>query len=140
MKFSHCLYVFFFSNKAKTAVSARCVAPPPGSDEVQQMLPTFADFVEFMLDLGGFVVLAGLGQALAHGLQLLLVLLSHTDLFLVVLERRRQRGSEPEVVFPNVKCNSIELHTIQKQWSQRCTWKLQELDNRAGVGVEGLCP
>lgn len=92
----------------------RCVAPPPGSDEVQQMLPTFADFVEFVLDLGGFVVLAGFGKALAHGLQLLLVLLSHADLFLVVLERRRQRGSEREVVFPIGRSNSIELHNIQK--------------------------
>lgn len=96
----------------ENAVSARCVAPPPGSDEIQQMLPTFADFVEFVLDLGGFVVLAGLGQALAHGLQLLLVLLSHADLFLVVLERRRQRRSEQEVRFSNVR-SSIELHATQ---------------------------
>lgn len=66
------------------------LAHPPGSDEVQQMLPALADFVQFVLDLGSFAVLAGPGQALAHHLQLLLVLLSHADLLLVVLGQRQQ--------------------------------------------------
>lgn len=73
--------------KTRKCRLCECVAPPPGGDEVQQMLPALADFVELVLDLGGFVVLAGLGQALAHRLQLLLVLLSHADLLLVVLGR-----------------------------------------------------
>lgn len=68
----------------------KSLAHPPGSDEVQQMLPALADFVQFVLDLGSFVVLAGPGQALTHHLQLLLVLLSHTDLLLVVLGQRQQ--------------------------------------------------
>lgn len=54
------------------------------------MLPALADFAEFVLDLGSFAVLAGPGQALAHNLQLLLVLLSDTDLLLVVLGERHQ--------------------------------------------------
>lgn len=54
------------------------------------MLPALADFVEFVLDLGSFAVLAGPGQALAHSLQLLLVLLSYTDLLLVVLGETHQ--------------------------------------------------
>ncbi|TNN68502.1 hypothetical protein EYF80_021287 [Liparis tanakae] len=61
---------------------------PPGSDEVQQVLPALANFAEFVLDLGRLAVLAGPGQAGAHNLQLLLVLLSYTDLLLVVLVER----------------------------------------------------
>lgn len=52
------------------------------------MLPALVDFAEFVLDLNSFAVLAGPGQALAHILQLLLVLLSYTDLLLVVLGER----------------------------------------------------
>lgn len=49
------------------------------------MLPALADFVEFVLDFRRLAVLAGPGQTLTHNLQLLLVLLSDTDLLLVVL-------------------------------------------------------
>lgn len=108
--------------KSRKCRLCECVAPPPGGDEVQQMLPALADFVELVLDLGGFVVLAGLGQALAHRLQLLLVLLSHADLLLVVLGRTetiesgsaqgqaewcgaRSRRSHA------VRCNSMKLQT-----------------------------
>ena len=49
------------------------------------MLPALIDFAEFVLDLNGLAVLAGPCQALAHILQLLLVLLRYTDLLLVVL-------------------------------------------------------
>lgn len=68
-----------------------CLSPahPPGSDEVQQVLPALTDFGEFVLDLSSFAVLAGSGQALAHNLQLLLILLSHADLLLVVLGERQ---------------------------------------------------
>lgn len=66
------------------------ILPPPGSDEVQQVLPAFADFAEFVLDLGCLVVLTGFGQTLAHDLQLLLVFLSHTDFLLVVLEQNTE--------------------------------------------------
>lgn len=65
---------------------------PPGSDEVQQVLPALVDFAEFVLDLGSLAVLAGPGQALTHNLQLLLVLLSYTDLLLVVLERETHQA------------------------------------------------
>lgn len=66
------------------------ILPPPGSDEVQQVLPAFADFAEFVFDLGRLVVLTGFGQTLAHDLQLLLVFLSHTDFLLVVLEQNTE--------------------------------------------------
>lgn len=58
---------------------------PPGCNEIQQVLPALADFVEFVLDFRRLAVLAGPGQTLTHNLQLLLVLLSDTDLLLVVL-------------------------------------------------------
>ena len=57
------------------------------------MLPALADFAEFVLDLGRLAVLAGPGQTLTHDLQLLLVLLSDTDLLLVVLRERNERKS-----------------------------------------------
>lgn len=52
------------------------------------MLPALADFAEFVLDLGRLAVLAGLSQALTHDLQLLFVLLSYTDLLLIVLAEK----------------------------------------------------
>jgi len=57
----------------------------PGSDEVQEVLPAVADFVEFLLDLHRLAGVAGSGQPLAQLLQLQLVLLGHGDLLLVVL-------------------------------------------------------
>lgn len=56
------------------------------------MLPALADFVEFLLDLGSFALLAGPRQTLPHRLQLLLVFLSDVDLLLVVLEEGHQTG------------------------------------------------
>ena len=70
------------------AVKKKKMELSPSSDEVQQVLPAFADFAEFVLDVWGLAVLTGPGQTLPHHLQLLLVLLSHTNLFLVVLRSR----------------------------------------------------
>lgn len=62
----------------------------PGSDQVQQVLPAVAHFVELLFDLGGFALVTGPGQTLAQLVQLQLVLLRHGDLLLVVL--RYQAG------------------------------------------------
>lgn len=52
------------------------------------MLPALAHFAELVLDFRRLAVLARPRQAITHHLQLLLVLLSNTDLLLVVLEGR----------------------------------------------------
>lgn len=57
----------------------------PGSDEIQEVLPAVADFVEFLFNFSCFALVTGSGQALSQQVQLKLVLLSHSDLLLVVL-------------------------------------------------------
>lgn len=62
----------------------KCVASP-GSDQVQEVLPSVADLAQFLLDFSSFALVAGSGQALSKLMQLQLVLLGDGDLFLVVL-------------------------------------------------------
>lgn len=65
-------------------------AGSPGSDQVQKVLPALVDFVEFLLDLSSFALLAGPCQTLPHRLQLLLVFLCYINLFLILLGERHQ--------------------------------------------------
>lgn len=62
----------------------KCVFPP-GSDEIQEVLPAVADFVEFLFDFRRLALVTGSGQAFSQPVQLQLVLFSHSDLLLVVL-------------------------------------------------------
>lgn len=64
----------------------------PGSDEIQEVLPAVADFVEFLSDFSCFALVTGSGQALSQLVQLQLVLLSQSDLLLVVL---RHNATQP---------------------------------------------
>lgn len=57
----------------------------PCSDEIEEVLPTVADFVEFLIDLSRFALVTGSGQALSQLVQLQLVFFSHSDLLLIVL-------------------------------------------------------
>lgn len=68
-----------------TYFSENISACSPGSDQVQKVLPALVDFVELLLDLGSFALLAGPCQTLPHRLQLLLVFLRHINLFLILL-------------------------------------------------------
>lgn len=61
-----------------------CVASP-GSDQVQEVLPSVADLAQFLLDFNSFALVAGSGQTLSQLVQVQLVLLGDGDLLLVVL-------------------------------------------------------
>ncbi len=78
----------------------------PGPNEIQEMLPAVADFVELLFDFSCFALVTGSGQALSQPVQLHLVLLSHGDLLLVVLSH----NTTP----PECKGNLKSLNAVLK--------------------------
>lgn len=80
--------------KVKTLPSVNANVSLPSSNEIQEMLPAVADFVEFLFNFSCFSLMTGLGQALSKPMQMLLILLCNCDLLLVILQyNSKQSGN-----------------------------------------------